>query len=118
MTKSIEIAVGVYQRTLPLEKLFSENIYERNALAAMIDKIIRACAERAVRDGRIKPHEKEDLIQEVWVRLLADNGKVLKQYNPNRGMIFESYITMIVNCQIGILFRKRSARRLCVIHPR
>ena len=111
MTKSIEMAVGVYQSKLLLEKLFAGNFFERNAVAKRLYSIIDYWAERAVKENKIRLHEKKDLIQEVWARLLNDNGKVLKKYDPGRGMSVESYSTMIVNREIGDIIRKHQSNK-------
>ena len=49
-------------------------------------------AVRKVAGKKVAPDELEDLVQDVYLELLA---KKLEQYDPNRGMEMSTYVTMI-----------------------
>lgn len=52
---------------------------------------------RAV-DGR----DEHDLVQDSWLRLLANQGALLKAYDPNRGKSLEGYVGMVVRRELWL----------------
>jgi RNA polymerase sigma factor (sigma-70 family) len=83
----------------------------KNTIVTKISSVIRVC----VRHSKINQHtlfyEDQDFVQEIWLRLLSDGGRILRQYNAARGTSFEQYISMIARREIGNLLRKERANK-------
>jgi RNA polymerase sigma factor (sigma-70 family) len=75
--------------------------------------VIRARVRRWLgRDGeRLAPHDGEDLVQEIWLRLIDDGGRRLLAYDPNRGATLEGYAGMIAEREISKLSQKVRAKK-------
>lgn len=57
--------------------------------------------------GRDPGQERDDLVQEVALRLLSDGGALLDGWNPERGLGFESYLRLVCRQQAAMIFRSR-----------
>lgn len=68
-----------------------------------------ALQRRGIRRGRDPRQEVEDMVHEVFVRLLADDGKLLRAWDPQRGRSLSSYVRMIARTQMATIMR--SGRR-------
>ncbi len=55
--------------------------------------------------------EVEDLVQEVFVALLAGGGKVLKSWQPSRGRSLRSFVALVAERRAISILRRRGGRR-------
>lgn len=44
---------------------------------------------------RIGAHDLDDISQDIWTTLFADEGRMLRNYDPARGMSLEGYVGMV-----------------------
>ncbi len=81
-------------------------------LAERVAPVIRARVLRMTR-GRRGPGglDTDDLMHEAWCRLLADDGRRLRNYDPTRGKSFEGYISMITGQLIATMAEKHGAAK-------
>lgn len=49
----------------------------------------------------------EDIVQEVFVELFRDDGKVLRAWSPERGLTLKSFVGLVAEQRVGALFRSR-----------
>jgi RNA polymerase sigma-70 factor (ECF subfamily) len=63
----------------------------------------------ARRQGRDLRQEVEDLVQEVFVALFADDARALRAWDPTRGMSLVNFVGLVAEHQIASLLR--SGRR-------
>lgn len=78
-----------------------EQLYDRYA-----DKVRYAVARAALRRGRTQ--EIDELTQEVWCRMLDDDRRLLRHYDPKRGR-FAPFISMVAYQQ-ALLVTRQSQR--------
>jgi RNA polymerase sigma-70 factor (ECF subfamily) len=55
--------------------------------------------------------DEQDLIQEVWVTLLEDDARQLRQWDPARGATLEGYVGMVTQREFGNASQKASAKK-------
>lgn len=87
-----------------------------SAVAVLVRRlmpVIRARVRRSLmRQGkRLGPHDGDDLVQEIWLRLIDDSGRRLLAYDPSRGATLEGYTGLIAEREIGNLRQKAGAKR-------
>jgi RNA polymerase sigma factor (sigma-70 family) len=70
-------------KTLILEAL-AQDVRAQRTLAELLDPIIRAAVFRACR-ARRRCSDVDDIAQQVWVRILRDDGRALRSFDPERG---------------------------------
>lgn len=89
------------------------------AMRALIDeaapvihvRVARALMKRHARaKGRNVRQEMEDMVQEVFAALLADDGRALRAWDPERGLSFLNFVGFIAEREVGMIMRtgKRS----------
>lgn len=71
-------------------------------------RVARALLRRAF-GGRSTRQEVEDMTQEVFVALFEDSGKVLRSWQPERGMSLANFIGLVAERQVTAILR--SGRR-------
>jgi RNA polymerase sigma-70 factor (ECF subfamily) len=72
-------------------------------LVARLMPVIRARIRRQLHArgrGAVGQHDGDDLAQEVWLTLLGDDGRQLRQYDPERGMTLEGYVGRITEREV------------------
>ncbi len=81
-------------------------------LAERVAPVIRARVLRMTR-GRRGPGglDTDDLIHEVWCRLLDDDGRRLRGYDPERGKTFEGYVSMVAGQLVATMAEKHAAAK-------
>ena len=81
----------------------------RRLLFARLAPTIRARvhAELARKQSRFLEHEKDDLVQEVWIDLLHDRLQKLRAWDPARGCSLESFVALLTRRRLSMLARKR-----------
>lgn len=86
-----------------LSTIFSSSGEARDeALSRLIrhlEPVIRIRANRRLEmaqgPSRIRRTDVDDLIQEVWLQLFADDFRVLRMWNPERGRNLRSFVAMV-----------------------
>jgi len=89
------------------------------AMRALIDaaapvihvRVVRALMKRhASARGRNVRQEMEDMVQEVFAALLADDGRTLRAWDPERGLSFLGFVGFIAEREVAMIMRtgKRS----------
>jgi DNA-directed RNA polymerase specialized sigma24 family protein len=71
-------------------------------------RVVRALLRRAA-GGRSTRQEVEDMMQEVFVALFENRGKVLRSWDPGRGMSLANFVGLVAERQVASILR--SGRR-------
>lgn len=58
-------------------------------------------------EGRDPREEVRDFVQEVFVQLLAKQGKVLRSWDPERGRSLDSFVRLVARRQVAAILRSR-----------
>lgn len=83
----------------------------RSTLVDRLMPVVQARVRRRLGWGR-PPVEVDDVVQEVWMRLVDSGGATLRRYDPTRGASFEGYVGMVAEREIGnYLDKVRSQKR-------
>jgi DNA-directed RNA polymerase specialized sigma24 family protein len=72
-------------------------------------RVARILVRRRAGSGRDVRQEVEDLAQEVFVALFADDGKVLRAWDPSRGLSLASFCGLVAEREAASILR--SGRR-------
>ena len=89
---------------------------EDHAVQALVDTltpVIHARVARALMrrsgsaHGRDVRQEMEDLVQEVFVSLFSDDGKVLRSWDPERGMGLRGFVGLVSEQLVAQVLRSR-----------
>lgn len=89
---------------------------DATALAALVKRLMpvlfarvrRACGTTARAHGAL---DVDDLVQEVWLALVDDDGKLLRAYDPSRGATLEGYVGMVATREVGNIRQRVSAKK-------
>ncbi len=90
---------------------------EPTAVRLFVDKVTPVIQSRVARrlfrrgaaQGRNIRQELEDMSQEVFLSLFADNGRALRAWDPARGLSLENFIGLLAEHQVTSIMR--SGRR-------
>lgn len=82
----------------------------KRALAERLGPYIKARVLRATRGRPVGGHEVEDLLGEVWARLLADDGKLLRAWDASRATL-PGYVNLITGQTVSKLRRDTSTQK-------
>lgn len=63
------------------------------------------------RGGRIGASDVDDMTQEIWLRLLQDEGKLLRAFDAERGMTLEGYVGMVCRRELWLTARASSRQK-------
>lgn len=82
---------------------------ERRALAALCDALLPvirvevavALRRRASAAGRDARQDIDDFVQDVLVHLLADQGRVLRRWDPERGRSLASFVRLVTRHRVA-----------------
>ncbi len=98
-----------------IEQALSGRTEEVRALLARITPVVQARVARALwRRGRVKGRdprqELEDMVQEVFVALFENQGRVLRAWDPDRGLSLENFVGLVAEREVACILRsgKRS----------
>lgn len=72
-------------------------------------RVARVLSRRRERSGRDVRQEVEDLAQEVFVALFKDGGRVLRAWDPGRGLALASFCGLVAEREVASILR--SGRR-------
>lgn len=81
------------------------------AMRTLVDRLLPVIRARVRRRVLGAPERREDAVQDVWVYLLADGGRVLKGFDPKKGKSLEGFVGMLTERQIIDLQRKANAAK-------
>jgi RNA polymerase sigma factor (sigma-70 family) len=82
-----------------------------SALVARLIPVVSARVRRGLARRGLAPELAPDLTQEVWLSLLASQGRALRQYDPSRGASLEGYVGMISEREIGNRLQMQRAKK-------
>ncbi len=88
---------------------------ENDAIRHLVHRlmpIVRATVRRALGfavAGHRLGVEVEDLEQDVWLHLVAQRGRRLSSFRPDRGISLESYVTILAEREVITQLRRRAA---------
>jgi DNA-directed RNA polymerase specialized sigma24 family protein len=88
---------------------------EASAIASLVDDLTpvvqRRVARALLKSGRSRPAELrpeiEDMCQEVLSQLFADDGRLLRSWQPERGLPLPAFVGLIAQRQVLSLLRSR-----------
>ena len=88
---------------------------DRGALSDLLDRltpVVQACVARALLSraagrGRDVRQEVEDMVQEVFVRLLVDDAKALRAWDPERGLSLKNFVALLAGRHVASIMRAR-----------
>jgi RNA polymerase sigma factor (sigma-70 family) len=73
--------------------------------------VVRARIRRLqVRRADLRRHETSDLVQQVFLCLLEDGARQLRQWEPTRGASLEGYVGMVTEREVGNTEQRAVAR--------
>lgn len=88
---------------------------DRAAVRALVERLTPAIRARVLRltrgAGAPGGHAVEDLVSEVWARLLANDAQRLRAYDPSRGKTLEGYVSLIAGQLVVTLVRAARAEK-------
>ncbi|MCA9525218.1 MAG: sigma-70 family RNA polymerase sigma factor [Myxococcales bacterium] len=88
---------------------------DRRAGRALLDRllpVVHARVRRCLRGASLEGVDAEDLVQAIWVGLLAEDGRVLRAWDPTRGASLQNYVGQIAQRKtLNALEHARAARR-------
>jgi DNA-directed RNA polymerase specialized sigma24 family protein len=85
------------------------------SLRALVRRLVPVIQARtdvflAARPGRrIGPHGVDDLVQDVWLALIKDGGRLLLAWDPARGMTLEGYVGLVTKRELWGRVRQETA---------
>ena len=90
---------------------------DRQAMQALVQRllpVVQAEVGHALRrgariDARDPREEIRDLVQEVFIRLLNQDGKALRSWDPERGRSLDSFVRLVARRHVAAVMR--SSRR-------
>lgn len=62
---------------------------------------------RGLARGRDVRQELEDITQDTFVALFADGGRLLRQWDPSRGMGLQGFVGLVAEQQVAAVLRSR-----------
>ncbi len=89
---------------------------DRAAVRALVDELSPVIQARAVRalmrrqevaGGRDGRQEARDLVQHMFMILFADEGRILRQWDPERGTSLANFIGLVAEREIASIMRRR-----------
>ncbi|MEO0321403.1 MAG: sigma-70 family RNA polymerase sigma factor [Myxococcota bacterium] len=95
------------ERALQQEEAAAGSLVERLAPVIQV-RVARALLRRQRRARSIR-QEVEDMVQEIFALLFADDGRLLRSWDPEAGLGLESFVGMVAERRTASLLR--SARR-------
>lgn len=97
-----------------LQQALSGSRASMNQLVRCLMPVIRSTVRYALRrrgKERIGGQDGDDLVQEVWTHLFANDAKVLRDFDPSRGNL-EAYVTVVARSKTrGVRMTAESQRR-------
>ena len=90
----------------------AESVQQESGVSSELLLIVRSIVSGLTRKYKSDLYEPRDFVQEIWLKLISNDGQLLKQYDATRGKSLDSYIKMIVEREMfNILRKERAAKR-------
>lgn len=80
-------------------------------LVKRLMQVIHARVRRQCLRARQGTEDLDDLVQEIWLKLLADGGARLSAFDPARSASLEGYVGVIAEHEASNLLRLRTAKK-------
>ena len=97
------------------ERLMKEDAIQdfslQEEMSSELMRTIRATVNCLNQKYRSDIYDSHDFSQEIWIRLVSNNGQLLKQYDSKRGKSLTSYIKMITEREMLNILRKEHAEK-------
>ncbi|HEX2573899.1 MAG TPA: sigma-70 family RNA polymerase sigma factor [Polyangia bacterium] len=87
-----------------IEKVLARDPVAVRRFVEKVGPVLQAVAHVVVMRRRLPPHMEEDLVQDVFIDLLRDDGAALRKWSPTRGP-FEPYLRTWARSRILDLLR-------------
>lgn len=81
------------------------------AMRTLVDRLLPVIRARVRRQVRDMPGRREDMVQDVWVHLLANGGAALRAFDPKKGSSLEGFVGLLTERRIIDERRKAGAAR-------
>ncbi|MEL6544882.1 MAG: sigma-70 family RNA polymerase sigma factor [Myxococcota bacterium] len=94
-----------------VERAVSGDRMAARALVVRLMPVVRARVRLLLRRERAGTEASDDLVQEVWTRLLDDRGRKLLKFDAARGASFEGFVGMLATREAGNALREQRAQR-------
>ena len=88
-----------------------DSMHVRDDMLSMLLFAIRANVNSLNQKYKSALYEPNDFVQEVWLKLVSNDGHLLKQYDAARGKSMNSYIKMITEREMVSILRKENAEK-------
>jgi RNA polymerase sigma factor (sigma-70 family) len=92
-----------------IERAIAGDPAASETLVARLLQVIRARARRVCQ--RHKRNDADDLVQEIWLKLFADDCARLRGYDPARNTSLEGYVGAIAENEAVSLLRRDAAKK-------
>jgi RNA polymerase sigma-70 factor (ECF subfamily) len=93
-----------------LERALRGEVEAAQSLVHELFPVIRARVRRRLA-GAAPDTEFEDVAQDVWVKLVANEGRELRRYDPTRGFSLANYVGLIAEREAGNHLAARRAQK-------
>ncbi len=112
-TLTPEVAELVERDRLLVRRALDGDSAAGDELVARLLPIVRGRARRAfARDRRgAIPANVDDMVQEVWLVLVAKDGHRLRAWDPERGLSLEGYVGLVAESEIRRLRTRAAAKK-------
>lgn len=107
---AISIAAPADDRLL-IERAIAGDPAAVEILVKRLMQVIQARVRRQCLRARRGAEDTEDLVQEIWLKLLAEGGSRLLAFDPARNTSLEGYVGVIAEHEASNLLRLRTAKK-------
>jgi RNA polymerase sigma factor (sigma-70 family) len=107
MQHARELSPSLIERALARDPVAIRQLVDELSpvIQARVARILVSQRPRA--RGRDVHQDVEDLVQQVFVALFANDGRVLRQWDPNRGFGLLGYVGRVAECDVLSILRSR-----------
>ncbi|MEO1172035.1 MAG: sigma-70 family RNA polymerase sigma factor [Myxococcota bacterium] len=102
---------AVDQEHALIERASSGDRMAARTLVTRLMPVVRARVRLRLRQEMRANDSGDDLVQEIWTRLLANGCQMLLKYDASRGASLEGYVGMITTREVGNSLREQRAQR-------
>ena len=81
------------------------------ALTRRLLRVVRARVRWVIDSQNFRDIDADDLAQEVWVRLLSDDGRKLAYFDPARGASLAGFVGAVTDREVRQELRRRRAQK-------
>ncbi|MEM7151492.1 MAG: sigma-70 family RNA polymerase sigma factor [Myxococcota bacterium] len=99
----VELPPKTIERALDGDRAAFEEVYTHYS------GIVRGAVASRIRRWPSLSSQMEDILSDIWVQLLADDRKVLRYYDPDRGP-FGYFIRLVAATKVSTVLRRQARR--------